>query len=83
MKRTLSHQCPECFQVFRFSYPLPILTKRGAERTIAGAVLFELEVTDHHIDHANERIQLILEDERLEGGFLHDEAKRESYTENE
>ena len=83
MKRTLSHQCPECFRKSYFRFLLPILTTRGFAVILAEAADWSLDNRMHEVDHANECIQLILEDERLEGGFLHDEAKRESYTENE
>ena len=83
MKRTISHLCPECFQLFQFSYQLPILTKHGAERTLAGAVLFELELAGHHLDHANERIQLFLDEEKRDGEFVRDEAKRAEYIDHD
>ena len=47
---------------------------------MAGAVLFELELAGHHLDHANERVQLFLDAEKREGEFLREEAKRSEYT---
>ena len=83
MKRTISHQCPECFRKSYFRFQLPILTTRGFAVILAEAADWSLDNRMHELDHANERVQLILEDERLEGEFLRAEAKRSEYTAND